>query len=56
VYYSSEDEVYRLYVCQVCQRYLKTLDQRKARREFSLPVERITSVDLDITAREQGYR
>jgi FdhE protein len=56
VYYPSEDEVYRLYVCQACQRYLKTLDQRKARGEISLPAERITSVDLDIIAREQGFR
>jgi FdhE protein len=56
VYYPSEDGEYRLYVCQACQRYLKTLDLRKAPGGIVVPVERITSVDLDMAAREQGYR
>ncbi len=55
-YYPSEDEKYRLYVCQGCQRYLKTVDLRKARHRVLLPVERITTVALDIAARQEGYR
>ncbi len=57
VYYPSEDEVYRLYVCRTCQRYLKTLDLRKTgARPVLVDVERITTVALDAAAREEGYR
>jgi formate dehydrogenase maturation protein FdhE len=56
VYYSSEDGVYRLYVCQECQRYLKTIDLREVERTVLLPVERVTTVAMDAAARQEGYR
>ena len=56
MYYSSEDGVYRLYVCQECQRYLKTIDLREADRTVLLPVERITTVAMDAAAQQEGYR
>jgi FdhE protein len=55
VYYPSEDGVYRLYVCQACRRYLKTIDLREVQREVTLPVERITTVAMDAAARAEGY-
>jgi FdhE protein len=55
-YYLSEDEVYRLYVCQACHRYLKVLDLRKASHQVPFPVERVTTVGMDVAARQQGYR
>jgi FdhE protein len=55
-YYPSDDEAYRLYVCQGCQRYLKTIDLRKAQGEILLPVERITTIAMDAAARQEGYR
>lgn len=55
-YYPSKDDVYRVYVCENCQRYLKAVDLRRARRRVLFPVERITTVDLDLAAREEGYR
>jgi len=55
IYYPSEDEVYRLYVCQVCNRYLKTIDMRQVARGVILPVERIITVAMDVAAREAGY-
>ena len=54
-YYPSEDGRHRLYTCQGCKRYLKTVDLRKARRRVQLPVERIVTVALDVAAREEGY-
>jgi hypothetical protein len=54
-YYLSEDEVYRLYVCQACRRYLKVLDLRKVGRQVFLPVERVTTVGMDVAARQEGY-
>jgi FdhE protein len=55
IYYPSEDEVYRLYVCQVCNRYLKTIDLRQVARKVIPPVERIITVAMDVAAREVGY-
>ncbi len=55
-YYPSKDEAYRVYTCENCRRYLKAVDTRKAKRRVLFPVERITTVALDIAAREQGYR
>jgi FdhE protein len=54
-YYLSEDEAYRLYVCQACRRYLKVIDLRKVGRQVSFPVERVTTVGMDVAARQEGY-
>lgn len=56
VYYPSDDGVYRLYVCQECRRYLKTIDLRRVARAVLLPVERVTTVAMDAAAQQQGYR
>jgi FdhE protein len=55
-YFASEDEKYRLYVCQNCKRYLKTADLRKMQRRIIFSVERIATVALDVAAQEKGYR
>jgi FdhE protein len=56
LYYPSEDEVYRLYVCQVCKHYLKAIDLRKATHKVVLAVEPLLTVAMDLAAREQGYK
>jgi hypothetical protein len=55
-YYSSEDSRYRLYVCGVCNRYLKTLDARDGASDLCLPVECIVTVSMDLSAQEKGFR
>ena len=55
-YYLDDDETYRLYVCDDCNRYLKVLDGRHTSSEPLLPVQRIITIGMDIAAREQGYR
>jgi len=55
-YYPSDDKVYRLYVCQECKCYLKTIDLREAKRTVLLPVERVTTVAMDAAAQQEGYR
>jgi formate dehydrogenase maturation protein FdhE len=55
-YYLSEDDVYRLYVCDDCHRYLKVLDGRHTSVRSLLPVQRILTIGMDISARQQGYR
>jgi FdhE protein len=56
LYYSSEDEVYRLYVCQACKHYLKAIDLRKATHRVVLAVEPLLTVAMDLAAQEQGYK
>jgi len=55
-YYPGEDQVYRLYVCEKCQRYLKAVDLRHARHRVVWAVERIATAGMDVTAMQLGYR
>jgi FdhE protein len=54
-YYLSEDQVYRLYVCPACRRYLKTMDRREVAREVQPVVERLLTVGMDLTAQQEGF-
>jgi FdhE protein len=54
-YYVGDDEVYRLYVCDKCRRYLKVLDGRQTAGQPLLPLERITTIGMDMAARQEGY-
>ena len=50
-----EDANYRLYVCDQCHHYLKTLDARKLDVIPSLPAERVLTLGMDVVARDKGY-
>ena len=54
-FFTDEEELYRLYVCEQCKCYLKAIDLRKAESEILLPLERLYTLDLDAQARENGY-
>ncbi|TEU12848.1 MAG: formate dehydrogenase accessory protein FdhE, partial [Anaerolineales bacterium] len=56
LYYPSEDEVYRLYVCQACKHYLKVIDLRQATHKVVLAAEPLLTVAMDLAAQEQGYK
>jgi len=53
-YYPGEEGGYRLYVCEACHRYLKSLDMRESASERCLPVEAIATVSMDVAARGKG--
>jgi FdhE protein len=55
-YYLGDDDVYRLYLCDNCKRYLKVLDGRQISFEPLLPLRRIITVGMDISARQEGYQ
>ena len=55
-YYPSDDGVYRLSVCEVCRRYIKTIDLRQVAGERLLAAERILTLGMDLAAQEAGYR
>ena len=54
-YLTDDAGLYRLYVCEKCQRYIKAIDLRLAKEEVLLPLERLETLDLDRQAKEQGY-
>lgn len=54
-YFPEAEGPHRLYVCQACNRYLKTIDLRAAPGRVLLPVERILTIGMDVMARERGY-
>jgi len=55
-YYPSDDELYRLSVCERCRRYLKTIDLRGIAGERLLAAERVLTADMDVAADRAGYR
>lgn len=54
--YFPGNGAYRLYTCENCKRYLKTLDRRDLVRETLLPAERILTIGMDVAARQAGYQ
>jgi FdhE protein len=55
-YMPSQDGVYRLYTCDSCRHYLKTIDLRELARPVHLPAERVLTVGMDLMAISAGYR
>lgn len=51
----EEDEKYRVDVCNVCKRYIKTVDFRNTKEEANLDIESIATLHLDMLATEEGY-
>ena len=54
--FASRDGQYRLYACDVCQRYLKAYDARKASRPVMPAVDSVATIPLDAAAMQKGYR
>ena len=54
-YFPSGDGVYRLYTCENCKRYLKTIDLRELARQVNVPSERVLTVGLDLAALNAEY-
>jgi len=56
-YYIDDEGRYRLYVCEQCHKYLKTLDLRPG-DELGLPIPfyRVLTLDMDRQAQEMGYQ
>jgi FdhE protein len=53
-FYSEEEREYRIDVCHKCNKYIKTVDTRKTERVLYLPLEQISTLHLDIKAKEIG--
>lgn len=55
-YFTDEEGIYRLYTCERCHTYLKTIDLRNVETEVLMPVERLLTPDMDRQAQEKGYK
>lgn len=51
-YYADDHSPYRLYLCNSCRKYLKTIDRREVEKQFPLTVERWLSQSLDIAGKK----
>jgi FdhE protein len=54
--FASRDGQYRLYACDVCERYLKAFDARRASRPVMPVVDAVATLPLDAAAIQKGYR
>jgi FdhE protein len=54
-YFPSGDGAYRINVCGVCRRYIKTIDLREVTDERLPAMERVLTLGMDIAAQKAGY-
>jgi len=56
-YFAEEKpSLYRLYVCEECHTYIKSIDLRRTGSEILLPLERMMTFGIDRQALEAGYK
>lgn len=54
--FASRDGQYRLYACDVCERYWKAYDARRAPRPVMPVVDSVATLPLDAAAMQRGYK
>ncbi|WP_457552122.1 formate dehydrogenase accessory protein FdhE [Desulfobacula sp.] len=54
-FFSDEEKEYRVSLCDNCHNYIKLVDLRQMDRAFYPQLEQITTLHLDLQAREKGY-
>ncbi len=54
-YFTNDEGLYRLYVCERCRHYLKAIDLQHTDYEVLLPLERFLTLDIDTQAHGDGY-
>jgi hypothetical protein len=54
--FASRDGQYRIQACDVCERYLKAYDARRATRPVMPAVDSVATLALDAAAMQRGYK
>ena len=54
-FFSQEENEYRVYTCEHCKKYIKTIDTAKTDRWIYPPLEQVVTLHLDIQANQKGY-
>ncbi|MEA1958975.1 MAG: formate dehydrogenase accessory protein FdhE [Chloroflexota bacterium] len=55
-FFADEEGGYKVYFCESCKGYIKAVDLRKEDRNVLVPLEWVSTLDLDVQACERGYR
>ncbi len=55
-FYNEEENAYRVYTCDKCKQYVKTVDTRQLSRSFYPPLESLITLHLDLQAESMGYK
>jgi len=53
--FATRDGRYRVSACDVCRRYIKAYDARRAQRPVMVAVDSIATLPLDAAAMQRGY-
>lgn len=53
--FATSDGRYRVYACDICRRYLKAYDARRATRPMMPMVDAVATLPLDAAAQQRGY-
>lgn len=53
-YFTDDEGIYRLYVCDECRSYIKAIDLRLT--ESDVLLERILTLDMDVQGQQAGYK
>ncbi|MBN1572236.1 MAG: formate dehydrogenase accessory protein FdhE [Deltaproteobacteria bacterium] len=54
-FFAKNDEIHRVYVCDSCKHYIKSVDKREKTVVFP-QLEDLTTMGLDIVAKKEGYK
>ncbi len=56
-FFTEENNSYRVYLCEKCKKYIKTIDQRKMKKgeKLDLGWKNIETLALDFLAQKEGY-
>lgn len=55
-FFSEEENEYRVYTCNSCKKYTKTVDTAKTDRLIFPPLEQVATLHLDMQANQKGYQ
>ncbi|RQD77683.1 MAG: formate dehydrogenase accessory protein FdhE [Candidatus Syntrophonatronum acetioxidans] len=55
-FYVPEDKARQVHVCEVCKKYLKTIDSKALEKDSLLDIEAIATTYLDALAEREGYK
>ena len=53
--FTSPEGIYRIYACDICRRYLKAYDGRRATRPVMVAVDSVKTLLLDAAVMQKGY-
>lgn len=54
-FFTNDEGTHRLYVCDECKHYVKAVDLRQYKGDVLIPLERLTTLDIDRQAQQKGY-